>query len=99
MILQHVREEPEPVSTRTELDVPPALDRVLLDCLAKDPRDRPVDALELSGRLARVEAEVEPWSSERAERWWTTHRATLLPSRPESATAEAGATVQATETS
>ncbi len=99
MILQHVREEPEPVSTRTELDVPPALDRVLLDCLAKDPRDRPVDALELSGRLARVEAEVEPWSSERAERWWTTHRATLLPSRPESATAEAGATVPATETS
>ena len=39
-------------------DVPPALDRLLQQCLAKDPRHRPQSALEVARSLQRIEAEL-----------------------------------------
>ena len=39
-------------------DVPPALERLLAQCLAKDPRHRPQSALEVARGLQRVEAEA-----------------------------------------
>ena len=63
---------PVPPSERTELPIPPALDRVVLDCLAKDPAQRPASARELARRLAEVPFE-RPWSAEGAEAWWRLH--------------------------
>ena len=39
-------------------DVPPALERLLAQCLAKDPRHRPHSALEVARGLQRIEAEA-----------------------------------------
>jgi tRNA A-37 threonylcarbamoyl transferase component Bud32 len=72
MIAKHIQEEPVPPSQRTELDVSPALDRVVLACLAKKPEDRPQSAAELDQLLGEIE--IEPWSEEDATHWWRTHQ-------------------------
>jgi hypothetical protein len=72
MIAKHIQEMPPPPSQRTELDVSPELDRVVLACLAKKPEDRPQSAAELDRMLAEIE--IEPWSEEEATRWWRTHQ-------------------------
>ena len=72
MIAKHLHEPPVPPSQRTELVVPAALDQAILACLAKNPEDRPGSAAELDRRLAEIE--VEPWTEEQAERWWSLHR-------------------------
>ena len=62
LLLQHAQTSPVPPSGRTELSIPPALDDLVLACLAKDPAHRPQSARELSLRLAELEASasVEP---------------------------------------
>jgi serine/threonine-protein kinase len=72
MIAKHIQEAPVPPSERTELEVSPELDRVVLACLAKRPEDRPASAVELDRMLAEIE--VGPWSEEEATRWWRTHQ-------------------------
>jgi eukaryotic-like serine/threonine-protein kinase len=67
MITKHIQETPVAPSQRTELDVAPELDRVVLACLAKSPEERP-SAVDLDRMLADIE--VEPWSEEEATRWW-----------------------------
>jgi serine/threonine protein kinase len=47
-----------PASPTQRRDVPPGLERLLAQCLAKDPRHRPQSALELARGLQRVEAEA-----------------------------------------
>ncbi len=72
MIAKHIREVPIPPSQRSEIPVDPALDRLIVACLEKNPGDRPKDASELERLLAAVE--IEPWSEEEATRWWTMHQ-------------------------
>ena len=69
MVVQHSTAVPEPPSARTGLAIPPALDALVLACLAKDPAARPQTARELSRLLAES---VEPgsWTEERARDWW-----------------------------
>lgn len=71
----HISASPLPPSARTELPIPEALDRLVLDCLAKDPADRPQSALELS-RLLKDSVEGPPWTTTRAREWWQLHRPT-----------------------
>ena len=52
--------------------IPAALDEVVLQCLEKDPADRPKDAAELSRRLSEA-IDAARWTPERAAAWWTTH--------------------------
>ncbi len=72
VIAKHIREAPIPPSERTELEIDPALDRVVLSCLAKNPAERPQTAAELDRDLAGLE--TEPWSQEDAHRWWRQHQ-------------------------
>lgn len=72
MILRHVQDEPIPPSRISELEIPPELDRLVLDCLAKKPADRPSDAYEASARLAACPV-AEPWTREQAQHWWRLH--------------------------
>jgi eukaryotic-like serine/threonine-protein kinase len=72
VIAKHIQETPVPPSERTELEIDPALDRVVLSCLAKKPADRPQTAAELDRELAEIE--TEPWSQEEANRWWRQHQ-------------------------
>jgi serine/threonine-protein kinase len=72
MSMAHVQEKPAPPSERTELAVPKELDRVILQCLEKDPAARPESARRLIEMLAEIEG-VEPWTQREAENWWSTN--------------------------
>jgi serine/threonine protein kinase len=72
LIAKHIQEPPEPPSHRTELEVAPELERVVLTCLAKRPGERPSSAAELDRMLAEIE--IDPWSEEQATHWWRTHQ-------------------------
>jgi len=73
VVVQHAHSEPTRPSERSELSIPPTLDQLILDCLAKNPAERPQSARDLSRRLAEVDG-VTPWTEERARDWWETHR-------------------------
>ena len=66
-ILHHAHTAPIPPSLRSELVIPPALDELVLSCLAKDPADRPQSAVELSRRLASIACDAS-WSDEQRPR-------------------------------
>ena len=78
LLMQHAQPAPAPPSTRTDLPIPAALDRLVLSCLAKDPADRPQSARELSRQLAEIEG-AGKWTQDRARTWWATH-STRFPS-------------------
>ena len=73
-ILQHLQQPPVPPSQRTYASIPPALEALVLACLAKRPEDRPASAAELRRALDAIG--VEPWTGEEAERWWSGRSAT-----------------------
>jgi eukaryotic-like serine/threonine-protein kinase len=72
MVMQ-VHRAPEPPSHRTELAIPPELESIVLDCLAKDPGDRPQTADQLAEQLAAVPL-APKWTDSRAREWWDRHR-------------------------
>ena len=74
LLMHHAQTPPTPPSSRTELPIPDALDRLVLSCLAKDPGERPQTARELSSRLAAVDC-GEVWTENRARDWWEQHQA------------------------
>ena len=49
--------------------VPPDLERILMQCLAKDSADRPQSAAALAEAMARCEA-AEAWTESLARSWW-----------------------------
>jgi eukaryotic-like serine/threonine-protein kinase len=87
LMSQHAQAKPAAPSSRTELEVPAALDELVLECLAKDPADRPPSADALAERLASIEI-PSPWTEPRAREWWDLHHPPSqltrreLPSRP-----------------
>jgi plasmid stabilization system protein ParE len=76
LLLQHAQTPAVPPSARTDLPIPPALDALVLSCLAKDPANRPQTARELSLRLAELEG-ASAWTQDRARDWWVTHHPAL----------------------
>jgi eukaryotic-like serine/threonine-protein kinase len=72
MLLHHAQTIPLRPSQVTELPIPAALDALLMQCLEKDPANRPVSALALESALAGVRTQ-EPWTEERARAWWIAH--------------------------
>ncbi|NNM31870.1 MAG: serine/threonine protein kinase [Gemmatimonadetes bacterium] len=77
MMAKHIGEPPLPPSARSELPISSDVDTVILRCLAKQPQDRPPDARRLIHELAACAAASEPWTRERANAWWDTHRPAL----------------------
>ena len=73
--LLHVQKVPDPPSTRTSLAIPPELERLVMQCLAKRPADRPPTMAAVTEQLAKCG--VEPWTPADARRWWKEH----MPSR------------------
>ena len=71
-LLQHTQAAPTPPSQRTELAVPDVFDQLIMDCLAKNPEDRPATADALAGRLATIQMS-SVWTQERAQQWWDVH--------------------------
>ena len=67
--LKHSKAEPEAPSLRSGQPVSPALEKLLLRCLAKAPADRPRDAADLLHELERC-AVQGTWSAADAAAWW-----------------------------
>jgi eukaryotic-like serine/threonine-protein kinase len=72
LMLKHVHEAPVPPSQRTELPLPPALDAIVMACLAKDPAGRPATARELASQLAALPL-AQGWDESRRRQWWERH--------------------------
>jgi eukaryotic-like serine/threonine-protein kinase len=75
-MLEHAHTTPPRPSDRTELDIPAALDDLILACLSKDPDARPASADVLAARLAGIQTET-PWTTARASSWWNLHHPAL----------------------
>jgi len=88
-IIAHAHKQPIPPSTATELEVPAALDRIVLDCLAKDPGARPATADALSTRLAAISF-ARPWTEQSAAHWWDSYRPSSPPLDVSAETTRAG---------
>lgn len=74
-VLAHVNDEADPPSEITENDIPPELEAVVMQCLAKEAADRPASARSLAEALeAAVADSPSPWGEERSKRWWDVHR-------------------------
>lgn len=93
MALAHVQKAPERPSLRTELPVPAGLERVVLQCLEKDPEQRPRSAQDLARKLEAL-TDVPVFCRDRAADWWATN----LPNfsyRPEESEMETAAELEA----
>jgi len=81
VMIDHARTPPPRPSSRVELSIPPALEDLVMECLQKDPAQRPASAEILHVRLGEIPLPSE-WSGERAEKWWSTHRPPRADARP-----------------
>jgi serine/threonine-protein kinase len=73
--LKHLDVVPIPPSERLGAPVAPLLERVVLDCLAKDAAQRPQTALELLERLR--DTGTPTWDARLARAWWADHATEL----------------------
>ena len=71
--LAHVNDEPVPPSARSSFTIPSRLEAVILQCLAKDPAERPASAADVANRLAGIVPE-DAWTADAAHVWWDQHR-------------------------
>ena len=72
MALAHVQKPPVPPSQRTELPIPAGLERVILECLEKDPDRRPRSARDLARKLEAL-TDVPRFCRDTAASWWETN--------------------------
>ena len=78
LIAKHLQAEPVPPSQRTSQPIPPALERIIMKCLAKDPNNRPQSAAELAESLSWVPTDA--WGEAQASEWWKKHHPVEPPS-------------------
>jgi tRNA A-37 threonylcarbamoyl transferase component Bud32 len=76
VILKHLQAEPVPPSVRVGRTMPPGLERLILDCLAKERPSRPAGAAELDEALGRCDA--GSWSQADAREWWESRTAAAV---------------------
>ena len=76
----HLHTAPIPPSERVHATIPDMLEEVLLDCLSKDPADRPQSAGALRDLLLACQ-EHASWEQEQARQWWAEHGAQVIESR------------------
>ena len=68
-VMDHIQKPAPPVSTRTKQSVPEELDFILLQCLAKQPNERPQTMQDLAESMSRIRF-ASPWTEEQSRRWW-----------------------------
>ncbi|MEO7157001.1 MAG: serine/threonine-protein kinase [Vicinamibacterales bacterium] len=68
VLVDHVHTPAPTPSSRLAGAIPRELDRLILDCLKKDPDDRPQDASELLDRISGLG--LAGWSNLQARAWW-----------------------------
>jgi len=81
IIMDHAKTPPPRPSDRLGKPIPEGLEDLLMDCLAKEPRDRPESAREVERRLWALYL-PDLWTPDMAERWWSEHVSAVLPGVP-----------------
>jgi tRNA A-37 threonylcarbamoyl transferase component Bud32 len=71
-LLAHAQRTPVPPSRRSEIEIPPSFDKLIMSCLEKEPERRPSNAREIIKTLSQS-AVADSWTPERAEKWWRAH--------------------------
>ncbi|HJU42860.1 MAG TPA: serine/threonine-protein kinase [Vicinamibacterales bacterium] len=69
VLVDHVHAEPVPPSSRLGATLPREIDAFVLDCLRKNPADRPQDAGEMLERISAYNL-AGRWSNTQARAWW-----------------------------
>jgi serine/threonine-protein kinase len=87
-LVHHIHTPPRPPSEVAPGAIPPALDQVVLACLAKDPAQRPQSARELSQRLIEIDG-ADGWTALEARAWWDEHLP-VIPGAVMAGSAESG---------
>jgi eukaryotic-like serine/threonine-protein kinase len=82
MLIQHIQASPIPPSIRSGQPLPPALEDLIMRCLAKKPSDRPASADEIVAELDRIELD-RPWNQAHAREWWETNIAAPVEGLPQ----------------
>jgi serine/threonine-protein kinase len=72
MLVMHAHQRPTPPSRRGHAEIPPELERLVMECLDKNPNKRPQSAAELSRRLGELGLEAA-WTPARMTEWWREH--------------------------
>jgi serine/threonine protein kinase len=78
---QHINDTPKTPSQRTGKQFDPSLEALVMQCLAKNPIDRPQTAVELSSQLSRC-ANATLWTKEQRTAWWILHRKSAAAESP-----------------
>jgi eukaryotic-like serine/threonine-protein kinase len=73
LCVQHVSRLPDPLSQVGGVAIPPALETVVMRCLAKQPAERFSTAHELAAALQAI-GPLADWDEGRAEAWWRAYR-------------------------
>ena len=73
MCAHHLHTQPAPLSSRAGHAIPASLERLIMLCLEKAPRDRPASARAMQQALAECARET-PWPEAEAARWWSRFR-------------------------
>jgi serine/threonine protein kinase len=76
----HIHTQPVPPSERLGRRVDPFLERLVLDCLAKKPEDRPADAGTVLQQLEQG-WKGPVWTQREAREWWETKAPAMLAAR------------------
>lgn len=69
---QHMSEQPAPPSSLPGVAVSPAMDELILQCLAKERSARPANALALAKALTACPSAGD-WTDDMARSWWAEH--------------------------
>ena len=78
----HIRTAPTPPSQLTTNLIAPQLEELLMQCLCKEPDDRPESAGQLIARLADCQVH-SPWSRQESLDWWTNRNRNPAATRPQ----------------
>lgn len=70
-----VSELPESPASVMPFEPPEDLEALIMQCLSKDPEQRPSSARDLERRLARC-ADAHTWTADEARSWWNKHGST-----------------------
>jgi serine/threonine-protein kinase len=79
VLMQHSSATPLAPSEVSERPVPEDLDALVVECLSKDPHQRPADAERLASRLDSLSV-AGWWTQQKARAWWALHEPELLDS-------------------
>ncbi len=73
LLKAHLEEAPDPPSIRAKRPIDDDLEAVILNCLEKNPDNRPPSAIQLAALLSACQASNK-WSFEEARNWWDANR-------------------------